>query len=415
MEYQDLQAIFKEWLIQNDNWKPIIQRSASKKQHSIDLRTFESGNRIARFNLDDNLATRINEALGEQLPNVLTQDWIDVSLLEDKLSGAPLTVANFERYIEEEKYTDIILHRLISGFVLQGGGFQWSNDQTSPSSIESFPAVQNEFSSERSNTRGTIAMAKIGNDPDSATNQWFFNLADNSANLDNQNGGFTVFGKTKTQTDLLFVDILASSPVANAGGVFSSLPYVSLTENTITAPDTVRFKSIEILDERKEVNFELSVNNANQTSLEATRENDQAQISSESVIEQSSLEWLTLRATEKVSGQHLEQLIPVFNSTNDNLTGHQQLLDNALILSSYLNTERDEVINSVALPKQNESIIDIDQNKSIDLQDSKLMLRHAFGTFPGISLQQNLDDVGGNDDPSDLLNSLNQLITPAEI
>ena len=415
MEYQDLQAIFKEWLIQNDNWKPIIQRSASKKQHSIDLRTFESGNRIARFNLDDNLATRINEALGEQLPNVLTQDWIDISLLEDKLSGAPLTVANFERYIEEEKYTDVILHRLISGFVLQGGGFQWSNDQTSPSSIESFPAVQNEFSSERSNTRGTIAMAKIGNDPDSATNQWFFNLADNSANLDNQNGGFTVFGKTKTQTDLLFVDILASSPVANAGGVFSSLPYVSLTENTITAHDTVRFKSIEILDERKEINFELSVNNANQTSLEATRENDQAQISSESVIEQSSLEWLTLRATEKVSGQHLEQLIPVFNSTNDNLTGHQQLLDNALILSSYLNTERDEVINSVALPKQNESIIDIDQNKSIDLQDSKLMLRHAFGTFPGISLQQNLDDVGGNDDPSDLLNSLNQLITPAEI
>ena len=415
MEYQDLQAIFKEWLIQNDNWKPIIQRSASKKQHSIDLRTFESGNRIARFNLDDNLATRINEALGEQLPNVLTQDWIDISLLEDKLSGAPLTVANFERYIEEEKYTDIILHRLISGFVLQGGGFQWSNDQTSPSSIESFPAVQNEFSSERSNTRGTIAMAKIGNDPDSATNQWFFNLADNSANLDNQNGGFTVFGKTKTQTDLLFVDILASSPVANAGGVFSSLPYVSLTENTITAPDTVRFKSIEILDERKEINFELSVNNANQTSLEATRENDQAQISSESVIEQSSLEWLTLRATEKVSGQHLEQLIPVFNSKNDNLTGHQQLLDNALILSNYLNTKRDEVINSVALPKQNESIIDIDQNKSIDLQDSKLMLRHAFGTFPGISLQQNLDDVGGNDDPSDLLNSLNQLITPAEI
>ena len=415
MEYQDLQAIFKEWLIQNDNWKPIIQRSASKKQHSIDLRTFESGNRIARFNLDDNLAARINEALGEQLPNVLTQDWIDVSLLEDKLSGAPLTVANFERYIEEEKYTDIILHRLISGFVLQGGGFQWSNNQTSPSSIESFPAVQNEFSSERSNTRGTIAMAKIGNDPDSATNQWFFNLADNSANLDNQNGGFTVFGKTKTQTDLLFVDILASSPVANAGGVFSSLPYVSLTENTITAHDTVRFKSIEILDERKEINFELSVNNANQTSLEATRENDQAQISSESVIEQSSLEWLTLRATEKVSGQHLEQLIPVFNSTNDNLTGHQQLLDNALILSSYLNTKRDEVINSVALPKQTESIIDIDQNKSIDLQDSKLMLRHAFGTFPGISLQQNLDDVGGNDDPSDLLNSLNQLITPAEI
>merc|ERR1711991_153921 len=140
-------------------------------------------------------------------------------------------------------------------------------DQASPSTIESFAPIENEFSSERSNTRGTIAMAKIGNDPDSATNQWFFNLADNSSNLDNQNEGFTVFGKTKTDTDLLFVDILASSPVANAGGVFSSLPYVSLTENTITAPDTIRFKSIEIIDERKDINFELSVNNDSQTSL----------------------------------------------------------------------------------------------------------------------------------------------------
>ena len=93
MEYQELQAIFSEWLIQNDNWKPILHRSASSQQHSIDLQTFESGHRIARFNLDDNLAALINTALGEQLPNVLTQDWIDVSLLEDQLSGAPLTVA----------------------------------------------------------------------------------------------------------------------------------------------------------------------------------------------------------------------------------------------------------------------------------------------------------------------------------
>ena len=255
-------------------------------------------------------------------------------------------------------------------------------------------------------------MAKIGNDPDSATNQWFFNLADNSNNLDNQNGGFTVFGKTKTETDLLFVDMLASARVYNAGGVFSSIP---LLDATPTPSNTLRFKSIEILDERKNIDFELSVNNANQTSLRATRENDQAQISSESEIERSSLDWLTLRTTEKVSGQHLEQLIPVFNSTNDNLTGHQQLIDNALILSNYLDTERGEANNLVELPNQTESIIDIDQNKSIDLQDSELMLRHALGTFPGLSLQQNLNGIAENADPSDLLNSLNQLITPAEI
>ena len=414
MEYQELHAIFSEWLIQNDNWKPILHRSASSHQHSINLKTFESGHRIARFNLDDNLAARINTALGEQLPSVLTQDWIDVSLLEDQLSGAPLTVANFERYVEENKYTDVMLHRLVAGFVLQGGGFQWPDNQASPSTIESFAPVANEFSSERSNTRGTIAMAKIGNDPDSATNQWFFNLADNSSNLDNQNGGFTVFGKTKTETDLLFVDILASSPIANAGGVFSSLPYISLTENTITAPDTVRFKSIEIIDERRDINFELSVNNANQTSLETTQENDRALISSQSIIEQTSLDWLTLRATEQLSGQHLDQLIPVFNSIHDNLTGHQRLLDNALILSSYLKTTEGEQNNSMALASQTESIVDVDQSKSIDLQDSELMVRHAFGTFPGLSLQQNLHGVDENNDPSDLLNSLNQLMSPAQ-
>ena len=409
-----MHAIFSEWLIQNDNWKPILHRSASSQQHSVDLQTFESGHRIARFHLDDNLAARINAALGEQLPSVLTQDWIDVSLLEDQLSGAPLTVANFERYVEENKYTDVMLHRLVAGFVLQGGGFQWPDDQASPSTIESFAPIENEFSSERSNTRGTIAMAKIGNDPDSATNQWFFNLADNSSNLDNQNEGFTVFGKTKTETDLLFVDILASSPIANASGVFSSLPYISLTENTITAPDTVRFKSIEIIDERRDINFELSVNNANQTSLEKTQENDRALISSQSIIEQTSLDWLTLRATEQLSGQHLDQLIPVFNSIHDNLTGHQRLLDNALILSSYLKTTEGEQIDSMALASQTESIVDVDQSKSIDLQDSELMIRHAFGTFPGLSLQQNLSGVDEIGDSSDLLNSLNQLMSPGQ-
>jgi len=414
LEYQELQAIFNEWLVHQGNWKPIIQRSASSQQHSIDLKSFRSGSRIARFNLDDNLAARINAALGEQLPSVLTQDWIDVSLLEDQLSGAPLTVANFERYVEENKYTDVVLHRLVAGFVLQGGGFQWPDDQASPSTIESFPAVANEFSSERSNKRGTIAMAKIGNDPNSATNQWFFNLADNSSNLDNQNGGFTVFGETKTETDLLFVDILASSPVANAGGVFSSLPYVSLTENTITAPDTLRFKSIEILDERKNINFELRVNNANHTSLKATRDNDQALISSQSFVEQNSLDWLTLSAKEQVSGQHLDQLIPVFNSTNDSLTGHQRLLDNALILSNYLKPKEDEQIQSIILASQTESILDVDQSKSIDLQDSELMIRHAFGTFPGLSIQQNLSGVDEIGNSSDLLNSLDQLMTPAQ-
>ncbi len=61
-----------------------------------------------------------------------------------------------------------------------------------PGNVFQNPAVTNE--PELSNVRGTIAMAKLGTDPNSATNQWFISLADNSANLDVQNDGFTVFG-----------------------------------------------------------------------------------------------------------------------------------------------------------------------------------------------------------------------------
>ncbi len=68
--------------------------------------------------------------------------------------------------------------------------------RTALNPITSYGPIQNEFSSDRSNVSGTIAMAKVGNDPNSATSQWFVNLGDNSANLDNQNGGFTVFGKS---------------------------------------------------------------------------------------------------------------------------------------------------------------------------------------------------------------------------
>ena len=59
--------------------------------------------------------------------------------------------------------------------------------------VPTYPAIQNEYGI--SNLRGTVAMAKLGSDPNSATSQWFINLADNSSNLDNQNGGFTVFGR----------------------------------------------------------------------------------------------------------------------------------------------------------------------------------------------------------------------------
>lgn len=125
---------------------------------------------------------------------------IEVELLDRE---KPITVANFIRYVEQVYPTNnVILHRCLPGFVLQGGGYAVTNRTSTNyfdyvSSVSRFPAIPNEFKVGplRSNVLGTIAMAKRGGDPNSATAEWFFNLANNSANLDNQNGGFTVFGQ----------------------------------------------------------------------------------------------------------------------------------------------------------------------------------------------------------------------------
>jgi cyclophilin family peptidyl-prolyl cis-trans isomerase len=113
---------------------------------------------------------------------------IEIELLTE---DAPNTVANFLRYIESGKYTKSFLHRSVPGFVLQGGGFTF--DGINSNFIFTFEPIENEF--KVSNTRGTVAMAKIAGSPDSATSQWFINLTDNSESLDNSNGGYTVFAR----------------------------------------------------------------------------------------------------------------------------------------------------------------------------------------------------------------------------
>jgi cyclophilin family peptidyl-prolyl cis-trans isomerase len=95
--------------------------------------------------------------------------------------------------------------------------------------VKQFAAVKNEpFPSNPGNVRGTIAMAKLGDDPNSATSQWFFNLGDNRANLDNQNGGFTAFGRITDNAGLKVMEKLAKRERVNVGGAFSELPVKNL-------------------------------------------------------------------------------------------------------------------------------------------------------------------------------------------
>ena len=129
---------------------------------------------------------------------------IDIQLFRD---AAPATVENFLNYVRRGAYNGSILHRSVPGFILQGGGLTFAAGNFSV--LPADPPVRNEF--RVSNTRGTIAMAKLGGDPNSATNQWFFNLGDNAANLNNQNGGFTVFGRILRGLDIM--DQIAAVPV----------------------------------------------------------------------------------------------------------------------------------------------------------------------------------------------------------
>ena len=211
--------------------------------------------RIARFEFAD-------DSLGGGVTDVL--------LFDQAGEGAPETVANFVNYVEDNDYANSIIHRSIPGFIVQGGGFavDSENFDLNLDAVEEIPAdepVVNEFSPSRSNTRGTIAMAKLGNDPNSATNQWFFNLNNNSENLDNQNGGFTVFGEVLTPEDLAPIDAISLLQPLGVTGVFSDLPLV--VENAENA-DFVGINNVTLL-QQPELEFAV-IENSNPELVNAT-------------------------------------------------------------------------------------------------------------------------------------------------
>lgn len=118
---------------------------------------------------------------------------VDLQLFDDL---TPATAANFMNYVASDAYDGTFFHRSLPGFLVQGGGFTFDPGSSSFQAIPVDPAVVNELG--RSNTRGTVAMHTLEGDPDSATSQFFFNLADNGGpprDLDTQNGGATVFAQ----------------------------------------------------------------------------------------------------------------------------------------------------------------------------------------------------------------------------
>ena len=164
-----------------------------------------------------------------------------IELLDDV---SPNTVANFLNYVRDGDYDGTFFHRAIPGFILQGGGFSKGTDGE-VSEVPSDPPVANEF--RLSNIRGTIAMAKVGGNPNSATNQWFVNLADNSANLDAQNGGFTVFARV-IGDGMDIVDAIMAQPISNFGGVFSDTPTIDYFSGAVSREHLVNINSMTVIE-----------------------------------------------------------------------------------------------------------------------------------------------------------------------
>ena len=116
----------------------------------------------------------------------------------------PVTVQNFLSYVKSGRYQNEFAHRLIPNFVVQGGGFTLTNNTFG--AVPTFPPITNEFGIGRqfSNVFGTIAMAKLAGDTNSASSQWFFNLTNNlSLDAPDTNNFFVVFGHVIQGTNVL--------------------------------------------------------------------------------------------------------------------------------------------------------------------------------------------------------------------
>lgn len=151
---------------------------------------------------------------GSNNPSVLIETTMGNIKVELFQSQAPITVKNFLNYVDDKFYDGTIFHRVMSDFMIQGGGF--TPDMKEKPTQDN---IKNESTNGLSNQRGTIAMARTG-DPHSASAQWFINVVDNSKGLDRANSrdkwGYAVFGKVTEGMNV--VDSIRKVPVDDIKG-----------------------------------------------------------------------------------------------------------------------------------------------------------------------------------------------------
>lgn len=152
--------------------------------------------------------------------------------LELDAAKAPITVANFVQYVKDGHYDGTIFHRVIPGFVAQGGGYtpQFTEKPTRD-------PIQNESKNGLANLRGTIAMARTA-EPHTASAQWYINLVDNPRlNGAEFKWGYAVFGKVVRGMDV--VDEIALVPTGPAGEFESDVPFRPVVVHKAEVLDTI--------------------------------------------------------------------------------------------------------------------------------------------------------------------------------
>ena len=160
------------------------------------------------------LACAAGKTLAPAQPVVVMETSYGTLTIELDAAKAPKSVANFLSYVEDGSYDGSLFHRVIPGFVAQGGGYD-ANFQM----LATKPPVVNEARNGLSNQRGTIAMART-QDPDSATRQFYFNLRDNLSLDAGMGDGYTVFGHVTQGMEVL--DKIAQQPTGDEGKLGAS-------------------------------------------------------------------------------------------------------------------------------------------------------------------------------------------------
>ncbi len=142
----------------------------------------------------------------------LTTNKGDITL-EINADEAPISAENFLSYVDNGFYNGTIFHRVIDGFMIQGGGFTPDMSQKKTEAN-----IKNEWKNNLTNERGAVAMARLGGDPDSASSQFFINLKTNGFLDQAQPDGaaYCVFGKVIDGMDV--VDVIKGVSTTNKGG-----------------------------------------------------------------------------------------------------------------------------------------------------------------------------------------------------